>query len=353
MNNNSPTSPLVAVVTPVYNGADYLAKAMRSVQSQDYPNLIHVILNNASTDATAAIIDAFRGGRVDLLSSNNEVVAPLRESWNKAFSLIPKEAIYAKLLCADDLMHPSHITRCVKLAEADSQIELILSDDVYRDMVRRANLPDGPNVLPGVDVARRILDRSVVWLPYQHFFVRIHEEDRGSIFCGKALLPDPYVVIRSALRGKFGYLREPLVYTRSHPGSQTSKMVRAKDATMLVAHLRLVKEFGKLCWDEADYNRVVDLNVGRLARFVMRWAMAGQLDAAKVMSDQLAKEGFQLTLGDYARYALGWPAYALNKYTMRTVVGPRIDECAFEGNICDIVAAKSASPVAKHSECKS
>src|SRR5882757_5047906 len=132
---NSPTSPLVAVVTPVYNGADYLAKAMRSVQSQDYPNLIHVILNNASTDATAAIIDAFRGGRVELLSSNNEVVAPLRESWNKAFSLIPKEAIYVKLLCADDLMHPSHITRCVKLAEADSQIEIILSDDVYRDMV--------------------------------------------------------------------------------------------------------------------------------------------------------------------------------------------------------------------------
>jgi glycosyltransferase involved in cell wall biosynthesis len=352
MKNNGQRSPLVVVVTPVHNGADYLAKAMQSVQSQDYPNLVHVVLNNASTDRTAEIIGSFETGRVKVLSFKNDEVLPLRENWNKAFSLIPNEATYAKLLCADDLMHPNYVARCVELAEADSHIEIVLSDDVYCDMVYRANLPGGRNVLSGVDVVRRILDRSVFWLPYQHFFVRIHEEDRGPSFCGKALLPDPYVVIRSALRGKFGYLHEPLVYTRSHPGSQTSKMVRVKDATMLVAHLRLVQEFGKLCWDESHYKRVVDFNVGRLARFVLRWGVAGQLEAARLMSDQLANQGFQLTLGDYARYVFGWPAYAIRKRATRTAIGPYVEEHAFDGSICDIVAAGAALPTAKHSESK-
>jgi glycosyltransferase involved in cell wall biosynthesis len=347
MKNKANTLRLVAVVTPVYNGASYLAKAMQSVQSQTYPNIVHVVLDNASTDDTADIIESFRGGKARVLSCKNHELLPLRENWNKAFSLVPEEAVYAKLLCADDLMRPNHIARCVELAEADPQVQIVLSDDVYCNMVYRANLQSDRNVLPGIDVARRILDRSVFWLPYQHFFVRIHAEDRGPRFCGKFLLPDPYVVIRSALRGKFGYLHEPLVYTRTHAESQTSKMVRVKDASMLVAHLRLVKEFGRMCWDEPNYKRVIDFNVGRLARFVLRWGVSGQWEAARLMSEQLASEGFQLTWGDYVRYAIGWPVYAIRKHSTRTAIGPHVDEHAFEGAICDMgITLRTA----KHSE---
>jgi glycosyltransferase involved in cell wall biosynthesis len=326
---NVGTLPLVAIVTPVYNGGNYLAKAMRSVQRQTYSNIIHILLNNASTDNTSEIIASFGGGPVKVVSHTNDQLLPLHENWNKAFSYLPENAVYAKLLCADDLMHPDCIQRFVALAEMDSDIQVVLSDDVYCDMVYRANLPSGATIFSGIDVARCILDRSVFWLPYQHFFVRIDKEDRGSNFCGDVPFPDPYVVVRSALRGKFGYLHQPLVYTRCHPESQTSASVRLRDATLLVAHLHLVKLFGGRCWDGLNYRRVLDLNVGRLARFVLRWLLAGKRHAAKLMNEQLAKEGVQLELGDYVRYALGWPAYMFNKRSRRTPIGPHIDEQTF------------------------
>ena len=46
---------LVAVLTPVYNGARFLRETMECVQASDYTNMVHVILDNASTDATPEI----------------------------------------------------------------------------------------------------------------------------------------------------------------------------------------------------------------------------------------------------------------------------------------------------------
>ncbi len=36
--------PLVAIVTPVYNGNPWLVRTLASVQAQTYPNLVHVVL---------------------------------------------------------------------------------------------------------------------------------------------------------------------------------------------------------------------------------------------------------------------------------------------------------------------
>jgi hypothetical protein len=168
-------------------------------------------------------------------------------------------------------------------------------------------------------------------LPYQHFFVRMREQDRGTSFFGndEVEAPDPYAVVRAALRGKFGYIHEPLVYTRYHAQNQTSKKINDRDAGLLIAHLRLVKVFGPKCWDERELNQVLDSNVGRLARFVLRWRLSGHVAPAKAMSAQLAKEGFRLGWLSYSRYALSWPSYALKKLSSRTTVGPAMDEKAF------------------------
>ena len=48
-------SPLVSVVTPVYNGETYLAACIESVLSQSYSNWEYVIVNNCSTDRTLDI----------------------------------------------------------------------------------------------------------------------------------------------------------------------------------------------------------------------------------------------------------------------------------------------------------
>lgn len=64
-------SERVTVVIPAYNEADYLEAALASVAAQDYPMhcLQCVVVDNASTDSTAQVAEAFaaRNGQLDLV----------------------------------------------------------------------------------------------------------------------------------------------------------------------------------------------------------------------------------------------------------------------------------------------
>jgi glycosyltransferase involved in cell wall biosynthesis len=53
--------PLVSIITPVYNGQEYLAELIESVGEQAYPNIEHIIIDDGSTDegATLAILKQY------------------------------------------------------------------------------------------------------------------------------------------------------------------------------------------------------------------------------------------------------------------------------------------------------
>ena len=46
-------------VTITYNAADVLQRTLDSVLSQDYPEIVHLIIDGASTDATLQMVDAY------------------------------------------------------------------------------------------------------------------------------------------------------------------------------------------------------------------------------------------------------------------------------------------------------
>jgi glycosyltransferase involved in cell wall biosynthesis len=53
---SAPANPLVSVVLPVYNGARYVAEAIRSVLHQDYHPLECIVVDDGSSDKSADII---------------------------------------------------------------------------------------------------------------------------------------------------------------------------------------------------------------------------------------------------------------------------------------------------------
>ncbi|OZB13178.1 MAG: hypothetical protein B7X53_16650 [Hyphomonas sp. 34-62-18] len=110
--------PLVAIVTPVYNGAEYLDEAMSSVQAQTYPNLVHVVIDNASTDATPEIIARYRAKRVPVIVYRNNATVSVRANFEMAVQSAPQNAAYIRILCADDIFYPTSTEEMVALGEA-------------------------------------------------------------------------------------------------------------------------------------------------------------------------------------------------------------------------------------------
>lgn len=63
--------PKVSIVTVVYNGAETIEDTIRSVLSQDYPNIEYVIIDGASTDGTLEKVAPYRS-HVDILISESD-----------------------------------------------------------------------------------------------------------------------------------------------------------------------------------------------------------------------------------------------------------------------------------------
>lgn len=67
-------SPTISVAMSVYNGAEFLAEAIESILAQSYTDFEFLILNDGSTDGSAAIIDAYaaRDPRIRALHQPNQ-----------------------------------------------------------------------------------------------------------------------------------------------------------------------------------------------------------------------------------------------------------------------------------------
>ncbi len=51
--------PKISIITVTYNSADTVADTLKSVQSQDYQNVEHIIIDGRSQDETVNIIRSF------------------------------------------------------------------------------------------------------------------------------------------------------------------------------------------------------------------------------------------------------------------------------------------------------
>ena len=74
--------PLISVIVPVHNGQDYLEKCIESIENQTYGNLEVIIVNDGSTDGTAAVCDKVQAsyGNIRVLTMADEGVSVARNT---------------------------------------------------------------------------------------------------------------------------------------------------------------------------------------------------------------------------------------------------------------------------------
>ncbi|MDZ4845797.1 MAG: glycosyltransferase family 2 protein [Chitinophagales bacterium] len=113
-------TPLVSVLMSVYNGEKYLQEAMDSVLNQTYKNIEFLIINDASTDSSAGIIQSYKDDRIRFFS--NEENIKLTASLNRGIDLAKGK--YIARMDADDVSLPERIEKQVAFMEQHSEVGL-------------------------------------------------------------------------------------------------------------------------------------------------------------------------------------------------------------------------------------
>lgn len=111
-------SPVVSVALTTYNQKDLSLKALRSMFSQDYPNLEVIISDDSSTDGTFEAVKecceqyARDNGRFRIALNRNEKNIGITKNYELAFGLTSGELIVTA--GGDDISHPDRVSRIVE-----------------------------------------------------------------------------------------------------------------------------------------------------------------------------------------------------------------------------------------------
>ena len=114
--------PTVSIGLPVYNGERFLAAALDAILAQTYADFEVIICDNASSDRTAAICQAYRAQDDRIRYHRNAENIGAAPNFNRTFELATGE--YFKWFAADDLIAPDYLERCVAALEENPDAAL-------------------------------------------------------------------------------------------------------------------------------------------------------------------------------------------------------------------------------------
>ncbi len=124
--------PLVSVVIPTYNSAQYIGETLESVLSQDYPRLEVIVVDDGSTDNTTEVVQTFVLKGVTYLYQANSggPSGPRNRGIQEA------RGRYIALIDSDDIMLPGKIERAVALLSQEPHLGLVFTNFVKFDEVQ-------------------------------------------------------------------------------------------------------------------------------------------------------------------------------------------------------------------------
>lgn len=114
--------PLVTLCIPTFNSSSFLSQTLDSIAAQTYKNIEVIISDNASTDETPDIIQAYCD-RYGWSFYRNEVNIGAGNNFNKLLELAHGE--YIAIYHADDIYDPTIVEKCVDAFQQSDNVGLV------------------------------------------------------------------------------------------------------------------------------------------------------------------------------------------------------------------------------------
>ncbi len=123
----------VSVLMSVYNAESYLCEAIDSILQQSFKEFEFIIIDDASTDNSCAIVKQYQDKRIKLIE--NEHNLGLTRSLNKGISFARGK--YIARMDADDVSNPTRLDRQLAYMEAHPKVGVCGTWVRYRDIMGR------------------------------------------------------------------------------------------------------------------------------------------------------------------------------------------------------------------------
>jgi glycosyltransferase involved in cell wall biosynthesis len=260
MNSRQPVT--ISAIIPAYNAEQTIARAIESAFLQEFANLEIIVVNDGSTDRTAAILDRYRD-RIKVVNQPNRGAAAARN----AGARVTAGPLLA-LLDADDEWLPGHLTRSAEALRRTPDAVLAYANffAVPADGGPAVEIDASPSA-PAASLS------ADIWrIPTSTVVMRKEAFDRvGGLderFTG-AGFEDTWLWLRLRELGPFEHLPEPLMKYDLRPYVQRSykyescrplfeRLVRERygsAAKPLIAQARMITVSGGIQMALADLER--------------------------------------------------------------------------------------------------
>lgn len=215
--------PLVSIVTPVYNAAEYLPECIESVLAQTYQNWDYTVVNNCSTDASAKIARDYAAKDPRIRVYDNREFLRVIPNHNLALRQISPRSKYCKVVFGDDWIFPRCLEEMVAVAEENPSVGIVGAYGLEEHRIAWSGLPYPSTVVSGRDICRRLfLDGLYVFgtsnsVLYRSDLVRSRDPfyNEGNFHADREAC---VVLLKSC---DFGFVHQILTFKRLGKGSLT------------------------------------------------------------------------------------------------------------------------------------
>jgi len=234
--------PSLSVVLPNYNHARFLPEALGGLLAQSCPPLEIIVIDDASTDDSVRIIEAFQEKcpLIHLVKSpRNEGVIP---TINKGLALARGDYVYSG--ASDDRAHPDLFEKSLKLLSEHAQAGLCssLSQEIngHGEVLGLSPVPcvlDEPGFLSPKDVERLMMTNSFWVMANTTIYRREALMDAGGLRHELGSFTDGFIQRVLALKHGACFVPEPLASCRRlEEGYAASQIADIKCSAEILTH---------------------------------------------------------------------------------------------------------------------
>lgn len=121
-------TPLVSIIIPAYNYANFISETLQSIQQQTYINWEAIVVDDGSTDETQRVVNTFVASdkRIKYIYQTNKGLPAARNTGIKA-----SEGIYIQFLDADDLLSEMKLEVQVKYMQENPNSDISYTNAHY------------------------------------------------------------------------------------------------------------------------------------------------------------------------------------------------------------------------------